>query len=260
MEQSKSPVSQKSVDIRRVFHDKNPRLASLIPGFLYNYLEKVIHQDQINDFLHRHGHEYGIDFARAIIDELHITLDVRGEENLPADKRCIFAYKHPLGGFDGVILLEILSRHYKECHTLSNDILMNIVNLRPVFLPINKHGRQGQETAEILHKAYLSDTQIVTFPAGLVSRRIKGQIADLEWKKNFISKAVQYQRDVVPVHCTGRNSDFFYRLANLRKRLKIKSNIEMLYLVDETYKHEHEHIVVTFGKPIPYTTFDRTKT
>jgi putative hemolysin len=116
------------------------------------------------------------------------------------------------------------------------------------------------ESAGRLHEAYLSDIQIITFPAGLVSRSINGQIIDLEWKKNFISKAVHYHRDIVPVHCTGRNSDFFYRLANLRKMLGIKSNIEMLYLVDETYRHRNENVTVTFGPSIPYTTFDHSKT
>jgi hypothetical protein len=34
----------------------------------------------------------------------------------------------------------------------------------------------------------------------------------------------------------------------------------MFYLVDETFKHTGEHVVVTFGKPIPYTIFDRSRT
>ncbi len=219
-----------------------------------------MHQKDINEFLSRHGDKFGIEFARAAIRDFNITLEIKGEENIPVNRRCIFASNHPLGGFDGIILMEIMSRYYTDFKFLSNDILMNIVNLRPLFIPINKHGRQAAESANKLHEAYLSDTQIVTFPAGLVSRYIHHQIMDLEWKKNFITKAVTYHRDIVPVHCTGRNSNFFYRLANLRKFLGIKSNIEMLYLVDETYKHRNDHITVTFGKPIPCATFDQTKT
>jgi hypothetical protein len=83
---------------------------------------------------------------------------------------------------------------------------------------------------------------------------------DLEWKKNFITKAVHYQRDVVPVHFTGRNSPFFYSLYRFRKTLGIKANLEMFYLVDETFKHRNDHLTVTFGKAIPYQTFDHTKT
>jgi putative hemolysin len=83
---------------------------------------------------------------------------------------------------------------------------------------------------------------------------------DLEWQKSFIRKSVQYKRDVVPVHISGRNTNFFYRLANIRKLLGIKVNLEMFYLVDETYKHRNKRIAITFGKPIPWQTFDKSKT
>lgn len=248
------------VNVRQVFYNKNPKLARLLPGFIFSYLERIVHQDDINGFLSRHGDKYGVEFARAAIEDFHVSLELKGEENLPKDSRCIFASNHPLGGFDGILLMEVMSMHYSDFRFLSNDILMNIPNLVPLFLPINKHGKQATESAEKLHEAYLSDVQIVTFPAGLVSRKIKGQIIDLEWKKNFISKAIRYKRDIVPVHCTGRNSDFFYRLANFRKFLGIKSNIEMLYLVDETYRHQNEKVTITFGKPVPYTLFDHTRT
>jgi putative hemolysin len=137
---------------------------------------------------------------------------------------------------------------------------MNILNLQSLFIPINKHGKQGAEAASRLHEAFLSDIQIITFPSGLVSRYIRGQVMDLEWKKNFISKAVRYKRDIIPVHITGRNSDFFYRLYKIRKFLGIKANLEMFYLVDETYKHRNDHLTITFGRPISYLTFDSSKT
>ena len=260
MEVRQTQGNPQLVNIRKVFYDKNPGLASLLPAFVYKYLERIAHQDDINDFLRRHGDKYGVDFARAAIQDFNLTLELKGVDFLPSDQRCIFASNHPLGGFDGIILMDVMSRYYKEFKFLSNDILMNIENLRPLFIPINKHGRQALESAGLLNEAYLSEAQIVTFPAGLVSRRINGQIVDLEWKKNFIGKAVYYHRDVVPVHCTGRCSNFFYNLANLRRMLGIKSNIEMLYLVDETFRHRNEHVVITFGKPIPYATFDKSKT
>jgi 1-acyl-sn-glycerol-3-phosphate acyltransferase len=260
MEGNEIRMKPKMVNVRQVFRDKNPRLAALLPGFAYRYLEKIVHQADINDFLSRFGDKYGIDFARAAIQDFNVTVDVRGDENIPLNSRCIFACNHPLGGFDGILLMDIMSRYYANFKFLSNDILMNIVNLTPIFLPINKFGRQATESAGLLHKAYLSDTQIVTFPSGLVSRYINKQVMDLEWKKSFITKAVHYKRDVVPVHFTGRNSNFFYRLHRFRTLLGIKTNLEMFYLVNETYKHRNDHLTVTFGKPIPYTTFDHSKT
>ncbi len=259
--QENIPVNRiKPVNIRNIFYSKNPSLARLLPGFVFRYLEKIAHQKDINEFLEKHGEKMGLDFARAAIHDFNVKVIIKGDENLPAEGRFIFASNHPLGGFDGILLMDVLSRYYTDFKFLSNDLLMNIINLHPIFIPINKHGKQAMEAAAKLDEAFSSDTHIVTFPAGLVSRRIKGQIMDLVWHKNFITKAVHYKRDIVPVHFTGRNSDFFYALYKIRSFLGIKSNLEMFYLVDETYRHRNDTLTVTFGKPIPYTTFDRSKT
>jgi 1-acyl-sn-glycerol-3-phosphate acyltransferase len=80
---------------------------------------------------------------------------------------------------------------------------------------------------------------------------------DLEWKKTFLSKARKFNRDVVPVYIDGNNSKFFYNLARNRKRLGLKVNIEMLFLINEVYKQKSKTINIIFGKPIPITTFDK---
>lgn len=250
----------KYINVRKVFYDKNPQMARLLPGFIYRYLEKIVHQEDINQILKTYGDRFGLEFASAVLQDFKVTYEVKGTENLPStDRRCIFASNHPLGGLDGVLMIELMSKYYKDCKILTNDILMNIVNLAPVFIPINKHGRQGADAASILHDAFNSQIQIITFPAGLVSRRIDHQVMDLEWKKNFINKAIQYKRDIVPVYFSGRNSNFFYGLARIRKLLGIRANLEMLYLADETFKHKNDHFTVTFGKPISYEIFDQSK-
>ncbi len=250
----------REVNVRKVFAEKNPRLANIIPGFIFRYLEKVVHQKDINEFLSVHGDKIGMDFVKAVIEDFKISVHISGEQNIPGEGRYIFAANHPWGGFDGLLLMEVMSRYYSDFKYLVNDILMNITNLHPIFIPINKHGRQAAAAAKELDETFRSDNQIVTFPSGFVSRFIKGQVMDLEWKKNFIAKAIQYERDVVPVHFSGSNSKFFYRLYRLRKFLGIKANLEMFYLVDETYKHRNKNITVTFGKPIPFGTFNRSKT
>lgn len=249
----------KQVDIQKVFTDKNPKLAKRLPGFVFAYLRRIAHEDYVNWFLDKHGHKEGIEFVHAAIEEFEIKLEVEGEEKLPKNGRYIFASNHPLGGFDGLLLMHVINRHYSDYKFLVNDILYNIPQLRPLFIPLNKHGKQNTDFARMLDETLKSDAQVLTFPAGLVSRRIKGQIIDLEWKKSFIQKAVQYQRDIVPVFITGNNTNFFYNFANFRKALGIKANIEMLYLVDETYKHRKKNIKVIFGKPISYNTFTKEK-
>jgi len=201
-----------------------------------------------------------LDFMEAAYQEFNVDMDIKGEENLPESGRFLFVANHPLGGFDGNMLIYIIRKHYPRVVFLVNDILMNLKNMDEFFIPINKHGGQSRESVKQLDEAYRSGIQIISFPSGMVSRKLKGKIQDLVWQKNFIIKAKQYQRDVIPVHISGRNSNFFYRLANVRKFLGIKWNLEMLYLIDETYKHQNKTFSFTIGKPIPYTDFDHRYT
>ena len=247
------------LDIKKIFYAKSPKLARWIPGFIFKYLKKIAHENLLNELIRDYGHLEGLEFSTALIKRFNMKIEAEGEENLPKEGRYLFASNHPLGGFDGHILMYLVGQRYGDYKFLVNDILMQLKNMHGVFIPINKHGRQGIELAKQLDEAYVSDTQILTFPAGLVSRRIKGQIIDLEWQKSFVNKARQYKRDIIPIHMGGRNSNFFYNLANLRKNIGIKANIEMLYLIDETVKHQNKTITVKFGKPICWETFNSSK-
>lgn len=249
----------KHLDVKAIFHNKNPRLARWIPGFVFRYLKRILHEDFFNDILNNHGDKKNLAFLEAVIKDFNVTIEPIGEENLPKEGRYIFACNHPLGGFDGIVLMKIIGQRYGKIKYLVNDILMNLVNIKELFIPINKHGSQGALAVKQIDEAYNSDVQILTCPAGLVSRKINGQVMDLPWQKSFIQKAVKHQRDIIPVHFSGRNTDFFYNLSNFRKFLGIKATIEMLYLADETVKHQNKHLVVHFGKPIPWQTFDDSK-
>jgi len=251
----------KLIDVDAVLHQKAPKTAKKIPRFLVNYLIRTIHQEEINEIIARYHDLDGVAFMQALVREFDLTIKVHNEENLPANrKNFIFVSNHPLGGLDGVCITATLGRYYKSKITcLANDLLLFIPNLQSIFIPINKHGAQGKQAARKIEEAFASDRQILTFPAGLCSRKQNGKICDLEWKKSFIQKAVQYQRDVIPIYFEGRNSNFFYRLANFRKRIGIKMNIEMLYLPDEMFKQRHSLFHIYFGAPIPWQTFDSRK-
>ncbi|WP_372752020.1 1-acyl-sn-glycerol-3-phosphate acyltransferase [Labilibaculum sp.] len=246
------------IDIEKVFASKSEKVSKLLPGFIIRYLKGIIHQEELNEFLSKNYQKQGIEFADSVLQELDITFEIKGLENIEQDGRYIFASNHPLGGPDGIILISIFGKYFPRIRFFVNDILMNIKNLSDVFVPINKHGGQAKEAAIIIEAAYQSDATILTFPAGLVSRKQKGIIKDLDWKKSFIAKAKKHKRDIVPIHIDGRNSNFFYNLANLRKFLRIKSNLEMLYLPNELFKQRGKKFTVTIGKPIPYQTFDKS--
>lgn len=249
----------KPIVVKDVFMAKNPGLAKLIPGFIYRWINQIIQIDFINDFLSRNGHLMGIDFINVVFKEFNIREHIQGFHQVPDNGRFIFASNHPLGGFDGMMLGKIVSQKLGDVKFLSNDILMSIPQMKPLFVPVNKHGGHSRDVAKFLTETYNSDSQVIIFPAGLASRKIKGKITDLEWKKHFITKAIQHKRDVVPVFFGERNSNRFYIVAKLRKFFRIKWNLEMFLLPGETVKRQNSDIHVWFGKPIPYTTFNNTK-
>jgi len=255
-QESSSAEVIRPINVREVFYQKNARLARLLPGFFFHYLERIVRQEDINKFLSMHGQKRNLDFINAAIEDFNVQITIVGEENIPSTGRYIFVANHPMGGFDGIVLMKIISEYFPAFRVLVNDILMNLKNIQDYFIAINKHGSLAQSSVLEMEKTFESDGQILTFPAGFVSRKIKGQVMDLPWQKSFIMKALNHKRDVIPVHFSGHCSNFFYNLANLRKFLGIKTNIEMLYLADETYRHRNEKITVKFGKPIPYSTFD----
>lgn len=250
------------IDIDRILREKAPKQARYIPRFVVSYLKHIVHQDELNVFLRDSKDKVGVDFLEACLDFLDAKIDVHGAENLPEDGLYTFVSNHPLGGQDGIALGYVLGKRYNgRVKYMVNDLLMNLRGLAPLCIPINKTGRLAKDFPRLVEEGFSSDNQMIMFPAGLCSRRQKGGvIADLDWKKTFIVKSVEHHRDVVPVHFEGRNSDFFYNLANVCKALGLKVNIAMLYLADEMLKNRHKTFKVTFGKPIPWQTFDKSKT
>ena len=247
------------IDVENVLKSKNPSLAKVIPSFLINYLRKIVHQDELNEFLKEYGHLRDAELIYAGLNFFGINYNVYGKDNIPGEGRYIFVSNHPLGGLDGLVFIYELSRVFPDIKFPVNDILTNIENLNGIFLPVNKHGAQDRKAARMIEEAYSSKSQILYFPAGLCSRKRGGQIKDLVWHKSFITKAVAHKRDIVPAFFSGRNSDFFYNLSNLRNFLGIKANIEMLYLADEMFKQKDKEIQLIFGRKIPWGTFDKSR-
>lgn len=248
------------IDIKQILQQKAPSAAQKLPAFVVNYLIRIIHQEELNEILRRYHDKEGVAFMQQLISYFDLHLDLVNESNIPTEGRYIFASNHPLGGLDGICLSAIIGNHFNgNIRYLVNDLLLYIPNLKNIFVPINKHGAQGKKNALLIEEAYASDNQIITFPAGLCSRRQEGKIMDLEWKKSFIQKAIEHQRDIIPVYFDGNNSNFFYNLANIRKALGIKMNYEMIFLPDEMFKSKHKTFHIHFGKPIPWQTFTRER-
>ncbi len=242
------------IDIGRELSQKLGRRTRYVPRILVKAIERLIRQDELNDLLVRNFPRRGAEFCEGVLDTLGVKLEVKDAARLPASPRCIIASNHPLGGLDGMSMIAWLHRHYNcPVHFVVNDLLMAVDPLRDCFVPINKHGAQSRGAAKLIDEVLAGDDPVVIYPAGLVSRLgDDGKIADLEWRKMVVNKAIESRRDIVPVHFAGENSPSFYRWARRRLRLGIKFNFEMVLLPRELFRAGGKTFTLTCGDPIAW--------
>ena len=259
MTDAPNKAPEKYIELEKVLAEKNPSLAKWLPGFVVNYIKRIIHQDEMNEVMALHGDKEGLPFVRAGLNYLNTTVKTVGLENVPKDGGVILASNHPLGGLDGIAFMKAVGEVREDIQFLVNDILMNIKNMQPLFIPVNKVGSNARAALKVIEDTYAKEIAVLVFPAGMVSRRLPEGIGDLTWQKSFIARAKKYQKDIIPVHIDGKNSSWFYNLSYWRSKLGIKANLEMFYLADEMFKQSGKTITITFGEPVSWQSFDKSK-
>ncbi|MBK7712527.1 MAG: glycerol acyltransferase [Bacteroidales bacterium] len=242
------------IDIEKVIRNSESKFVRSLPKFIIKLLKKLIYQDEMNETINRSRSKSGVPFINEVLDYWKIKIIVRGGENVPLSGRFVFAANHPVGGIDALTFLSTIYSFIPDVISPSNQLFNYIPNLHPVILGVNVFGCNTKETVEKFNLLFESDSQIMIFPAGIVSRRTKGIISDLPWQKTFITKSVQFKRDIIPVHISGKNSNLFYFVSNLRKFLRINMSLEIILLPREMMKQRNSTFTLTIGKPIPYST------
>ena len=245
------------IDVAAVLRGKAPRLSRWIPSPLVGWLRRTIHEQEINHILEHYWELPPQEFIHACFREWGVTYSVEGLDKLDPAGRYLFVANHPFGGMDGMMLADKLIDRFGDVRVVVNDLLMHVEPLRPLWVPVNKHGAQNAAYARKFDEAFFGDTPVLTFPAGLCSRRIGGRITDLPWKNSFLKKALASQREIVPVFVEGRLSDFFYRVDRIRKALGVKFNIEMLWLPDEMFSQKGRHFRLIVGAPVSVAELQR---
>lgn len=252
--------SEKIIDIEKVIQEKNPKLLKMLPRFVLNYIKRILHEDDINEFISKHKNDSPLDFSRAVMEKFNLQLEHEGLENIPTDGGAIIAMNHPWGGMDAMALIAVAYDKRPDLKFIVNDILMHLENLNSIFVGVSKFNKNGKNSLQTVEETFAGDDLLCIFPAGLVSRKVKGKVVDLEWKKTFVTRAIKYDKTIIPTYIDGRLSNFFYNFSNIRKKLGIKANIEMFFLVNELYKQRNKKIIIKFGRPIQASTLDNSKT
>jgi len=250
----------KVIDVEVALQEKIPDIYKKIPAVLLWLIKKIIRQDDINRMIHESSHLHGIPLVDWALDQFGVDIIVKGKELIPKNGQFIFSANHPLGSLDGLAIITVVATIHQSVKFIANDLLRVIKGLEPVFLYIARFGEIDRQNAREINKTLASDAQLLVQPAGTVSKRNPVKISDLPWNKFFIRKAIQYKRDVIPVHVQARNSWLFYNFASFRRIFRIKSNLEMFLLPREMFNKSGKTITITVGKPIAYKTFDESRT
>ncbi len=237
------------INVKRMIEGKKPGLLKWLPGFVISYLERILHQKQINEFLSR-DNSINQEFCTNVMHFVGVSATIDGIENIPKHGKCVLAMNHPLGGMDAILLVEALKNHRTDVKFIVNDLLLNLGRLNDIFVGVNKIGKNKSTALQKVNDLFSSDECVCIFPAGMVSRKENGIVKDLTWKRTFVKQSRINNQTIIPIHIEGELTKDFYRLANFRKKLGLKVNIEMLFLADEMFKQKGRNVHFTIGKPI----------
>ena len=247
------------INVKELIRSKNAKLLKWLPRFVIRYLERIIHQDEANAILKKYKDAEGVQFCEGIMDHFKIQIEIEGIENIPLEGGATIAMNHPLGGMDAIALVDALKNRRTDIKFIVNDLLLNLKGMESMFVGVNKHGKLNGNTVKMIDKVFEENGLVCVFPAGLVSRKVNGEVMDLDWKKTFVDLSIKHKNPIIPIYIDGKLSNFFYRLSNFRKFLGIKVNFEMLYLVNELFKQKGVKITFKVGKPIYNEDLDTSK-
>jgi putative hemolysin len=247
----------KVIDIEKVIRNSESKFVKSLPLFVIRFIKRVVHQDEMNDCIYQNRNKTGVPFVNDVLKFWNVKVIIKGGENVPAAGRFVFVANHPVGAMDALSFLSTIYSFFPDVISPSNQLLTYIPNLKPLMIGVNVFGTNTKDTVGKLNELFESDSQIMIFPAGTVSRRSRGVISDITWQKTFVTKAVQFKRDIIPVHISGRNSNLFYFVANMRKLLKIKMAVEIILLPRDMMRQRNSNVTLTIGKTIPFRSLSK---
>lgn len=248
------------INIHRLIKASDSKQLKRLPNFIIYLIQLIIRQNEINRILSAHADYEGVEFLSKIIDDLNIKIEIDGIENLYENGKCFFVANHPFGFVDGLVLTKTVGDKYGDFRAIGNEVFRLIPHLNSKIAAVNVFGKNPKQYIMDLEKVFASDLPITHFPAGLVSRIKHRKVEDSDWQKSFVAKAIKHQRNVVPIYFHGRNSRLFYIIYLGRKALGIKTNLELVLLPHEIFNKKNKTIKVSIGSPMPYQSFDNTKT
>ena len=242
------------VDVEKTLSLKYPSILNypaMVRNFCVYLLKKILHQEEINNFL-THGEAYkGFDFVEAVLEYFNFgyTVSNKDKANIPSSGRVIIIANHPLGALDALALIALVKEVRSDIKILANDVLMQIEPLNMLLIPIdNLGGNTARDSLKKVYDALERDEALIVFPSGEVSRAQPTGIKDTKWKKGFLKFAQKSNSPILPVFIDAKNSPTFYTLSLINKK------ISTFLLASEMFKKRSKVINFKIGEMIAYKT------
>ena len=252
----KMVLKQKLIDINKLARQAIPELYSALPGkvrdLLFRFLERFLRIRDINDVMHKFRHFQDIDFIEAFFADIDFTVMVKKRElmNIPAQGPFVGIANHPLGGLDGLALLKVIHEVRDDVKIIVNDILMNVDNLKGVFVPYNrKKNHIPVSSVREVSETLKNNGCVLFFPAGGVSRIRPDGLKDPKWMSGAFFFAKRFRCPIVPMFIHAKNSFFYYIFTLIHRKLAA------LMLPREIFKKKSTSISITIGQIIPADLF-----
>ena len=240
------------IDAKRILQETYPDFKfNKDNKWVINGLKKLIHEDDLNEFLFKNQHLRGFAFLDKLLTYFKFTYQVDNDSylNIPAQGRLLIVANHPIGTLDGLALVKLIRSVRPDVRVVVNRVLINMKPLESIFFPVNilsSDKKELKDTYKTMIDSLEKEEAIIIFPAGEVSRITPKGVRDGEWQSGFIKLAKKTKSPILPIHIKAKNSAFFYGISTIYKPLAT------MLLVNEMFNKRNQTIKFQVGSVVPY--------
>ena len=222
---------------------------------LVDGLLRWLQVDEVNAVHRRWCSTPGPEFVQHMVeDDFKLKLRVDGQEildNMP-DGRFITVSNHPFGALDGITLIYLVTRRFRDFKVMVNMVLNKISAMRPNFIAVDawssKDPAKRQVSVNGIREALRQVKEgkpLGFFPAGAMSKvDIHGRLEDRPWQKSVLQIIGKAKVPVIPIYFHGSNSWWFNFLGHACWPAR------SLRLPAEVFRKRGKELHISIGEPI----------